>query len=507
MIHICIRPLWQLERLPGRPDQETEKTMNRVYKKSVMYAVCAALLFAFLAVFTNVKPVHAAGSNAKNYLGKAIYTESADSEQATWFSGGVGLNYSDGTSSVITCPIDESEISGSGYLFGFIDAGGNVYNMEFAYTDSDIGYTEWVLEGRGNDSYFLSTFTSAYKGDEYSFAYFNSGDQKAVTTGVTFNDCTDHGFLTADSVPNDILTHPGVVVSEDNDLIALFTKNEIFMSVGTNPSSFTGGDSGSDGGSSGGSSSGGTSGGSSENSPEIHEVPTDLDFTDDEKNQVGNGTEATGVEDGGVNGKETASLSGAKTFPVIPVVIGVLIVAALAGAAVFFTKKKKPARAAGNADTGMSQQGGYGSGSGNSQEYGADMLDKTVDLRAQQRPSQRPPVQQNVQGSPARQVGVVALDGGLRGRGFRISGTGVTIGRDPSCEAAFPQGSEGSHRVSRRHCKLFFENGRLLLVDLGSTNGTYMADGRRLTPMQPVAVKPGDRFYLDNPGNMFEIRM
>lgn len=486
--------------------------MNRVYKKSIMYAVCAALLFAFLLAFANVKPVHAAGNNAKNYLGKAIYTEDADSDQATWFSGAVGLNYTDGTSSVLTRPIDESEITDSGYLFGFIDAGGNVYDMDFAYTDSELGYTEWVLDGRGNDSYFLSTLTSAHKGEEYSFAYFNSGDQKITTTGVTFNDCTDHGFLTADSVPNDILTHPGVVVTENNDLIAIFTENQIFMSWGTDPASFTGGDSGSGGSSSGGSSSGGsssggTSGGSSDNSPEIHEVPTDLDFTDDEKNQVGNGTEATGVEDGGVNGKETASLSGARKFPVIPVVIGVLVVAAGAAAAVIFTKKKKPVQATDNANAGTSPQGGYGTGSGNGQAYGEDMLDKTINLKAQQGPAQRPPVQQNVQAPNARQVGVVALGGGLRGRGFGISGQGVTIGRDPSCEAAFPQGSEGSNKVSRRHCKLYFENGRLLLVDLGSTNGTFMADGRRLTPMQPVPVRPGDRFYLDNPDNMFEIRM
>ena len=465
-----------------------------------MFAVCTAFLFAFLVAFTFVKPVHAAGDNAKNYLGKAIYTESAESDQAYWFSGAVGLNYSDGTSSVITRPINESEISGSGYLFGFIDAGGNVYDMEYAYTDSDIGYTEWIVDGKGNDKYFLSTFTSALKGDEYSFAYFNSGDENVTATGVTFNDCTEHGFLTADSVPGDILTHPGVVVSGDNDLVALFTENQIFMSWGTDPSSFNGGDSGS-GGSSSGSSSGGTSGGSSENSPEIHEVPTDLDFTDDEKDQVGNGTEASGVKDD-VNGKETASLSGAKKFPVIPVVIIVIVAAAAAAAAIVFSKKKKAVPQTGNAN-----QGRYGAGAVDTQAYNADVLDKTVDLRAQQRPAQRPPVQQNMQASPARQVGVFALGGGLRGSGFRITGSGVTIGREPSCEAAFPQGSEGSNKVSRRHCKLYFENGRLLLVDLGSTNGTYMADGRRLTPGQPVAVKPGDRFYLDNPDNMFEIRM
>ena len=473
--------------------------MNRVYKKSVMFAVCAALLFALLLAFTNVRPVHAAGSNAKNYLGKAIYTESADSDQAHWFSGAVGLNYSDGTSSVITRPIDESEVSSTGYLFGFIDAGGNVFDMEFAYTDYDIGYTEWIVDGRGNDTYFLSTFTSAYKGEEYSFAYFNSGDQKVTTTGVTFNDCTEHGFLTADSVPSDILTHPGVVVSDDDHLIALYTENKIFMSWGTDPGTFTGGDSGSGGSGSGGSGSGGSgSGGSSEKSPDIiHDVPTDLDFTDDEKDQVGNGTEASGVKDD-VTGEEKASLSGVKKFPIIPVVIGVIVAAAAAAVIILLTRKKKPAPGADvEYPPGMPPQNGYG----------ADMLDKTINLKAQQGPAQRPPVQQNAMASTGRQVGVLALGGGLRGRGFSISGPGVTIGRDPSCEAAFPPGSEGSNKVSRRHCKLYFENGRLLLVDLGSTNGTYMADGRRLTPGQPIAVRPGDRFYLDNPGNMFEIRM
>ena len=170
------------------------------------------------------------------------------------------------------------------------------------------------------------------------------------------------------------------------------------------------------------------------------------------------------------------------------------------------TKKKKPAQTAGNVNTGASPQSGYGAGSGNSQAYGADVLDKTINLKAQQGPAQRPTIPQNAQAANIPQVGVFALGGGLRGRGFRIAGSGVTIGREPSCEAAFPQGSEGSNKVSRRHCKLYFENGRLLLVDLGSTNGTFMADGRRLTPMQPVALRPGDRFYLDNPDNMFEIR-
>ena len=476
--------------------------MGRVYKKSIIYTVCAVLLLVFLPAFINAEPVHAAGNNAKNYLGKAIYAENAGSDQVTWFSGAVGLNYTDGTSSVLTRPIDESEITDSGYLFGFIDAGGNVYDMEFAYTDPELGYTEWVLEGRGDDAYFLSTLASARKGEGYSFAYFGSRDQEVTATEVTFNDCTEHGFLTADSVPDDILTYPGVVVTENNDFIAFFTENQLFISLGTDPASFTGEDGGRGGNSPGGGSSGngnpgGHSGGSSGNSPEIHEVPTDLDFTDDEKNQVGNGTGAAGVKDSGLNSRETAVLKKKKKFPVIPVAVGVLIITAGTVTAVIFIRKKKP-----GANAGASLRGGYGTDSGSGQAGGGEMLDRTIDLKAQ-----RSQAQQDGRVSDMRRVSVIALGGGLRGREFGISGHGVTIGRDPSCEAVFPHDSKGTDKISRKHCKLFYENGRLLLMDLGSTNGTFMADGRQLTPMQPVPVKSGDRFYPDNPDNMFEIRM
>jgi predicted component of type VI protein secretion system len=52
--------------------------------------------------------------------------------------------------------------------------------------------------------------------------------------------------------------------------------------------------------------------------------------------------------------------------------------------------------------------------------------------------------------------------------------------------------------VSRRHAELYWHDGRLLLVDLGSTNGTWLNGQRLPTPglRQPgaaVELKPGDR--------------
>ena len=47
----------------------------------------------------------------------------------------------------------------------------------------------------------------------------------------------------------------------------------------------------------------------------------------------------------------------------------------------------------------------------------------------------------------------------------------LTIGRSPNCEIPIDQES-----VSRRHCRIHFEDGEFLVHDLDSTNGTYVND-------------------------------
>lgn len=55
-----------------------------------------------------------------------------------------------------------------------------------------------------------------------------------------------------------------------------------------------------------------------------------------------------------------------------------------------------------------------------------------------------------------------------------------------------------SEGVSRVHAKLQYDGEKLILTDLGSTNGTYV-NGRRLDSFQPVALKGGDTiaFYKE----------
>ena len=47
--------------------------------------------------------------------------------------------------------------------------------------------------------------------------------------------------------------------------------------------------------------------------------------------------------------------------------------------------------------------------------------------------------------------------------------------------------------VSRLHASLVVDGGRVVLADLGSSNGTYV-NGRRLT--RPTTLKPGDRIDI-----------
>jgi hypothetical protein len=63
----------------------------------------------------------------------------------------------------------------------------------------------------------------------------------------------------------------------------------------------------------------------------------------------------------------------------------------------------------------------------------------------------------------------------------------TVIGRMPACDLVVVDDS-----VSRRHAMLSREHGRVVVTDLGSTNGTYL-NGRWVTRAE---VRPGDRLQL-----------
>lgn len=79
------------------------------------------------------------------------------------------------------------------------------------------------------------------------------------------------------------------------------------------------------------------------------------------------------------------------------------------------------------------------------------------------------------------------------------------MGRDARvCNLVFPVNTE---KVSKRHCVLRFDamQGRFVLEDCFSTNGTYLANGQRIAAGQSVLLEPGGQFYLADRENLFEV--
>ena len=86
---------------------------------------------------------------------------------------------------------------------------------------------------------------------------------------------------------------------------------------------------------------------------------------------------------------------------------------------------------------------------------------------------------------------LIADSSWLSGQEFPLnitSGGRITIGRDNNSDLVFP----GTH-LSRTHAEIVIQKGKLILRDLGSSNGTYVNDRR----IKEREIHPGDRIRLD----------
>lgn len=109
----------------------------------------------------------------------------------------------------------------------------------------------------------------------------------------------------------------------------------------------------------------------------------------------------------------------------------------------------------------------------------------------------------NARNSAPRLVGIT---GPLAGMIYQIGDNGLIIGRDNiSCQVVVPSSQT---KVSRIHCYITYNpmSGMFVLNDRNSSQGTYLANGSRISYAKPVALKSGDRFYLATPDNTFEVR-
>ena len=101
-----------------------------------------------------------------------------------------------------------------------------------------------------------------------------------------------------------------------------------------------------------------------------------------------------------------------------------------------------------------------------------------------------------------RGLGIKCIAGPLMGQTYSVGPQGMIVGRDHDCAIRFPADQPG---ISRHHCSLRWENGVLMLTDMGSSHGTFLANGSRLSPQYPTQVPANTRFYLANSGNLFQV--
>lgn len=113
-----------------------------------------------------------------------------------------------------------------------------------------------------------------------------------------------------------------------------------------------------------------------------------------------------------------------------------------------------------------------------------------------------PPVQaqSSVQAGPGYKL---AAEAGLMAGEFYDIGNGIIIGRDPArCSLIFPADTPG---VSACHCELRAVSQGVMLTDKGSSYGTFLENGMRLTPNQPYTLQKAEGFYLAEGKNRFRI--
>ena len=76
-------------------------------------------------------------------------------------------------------------------------------------------------------------------------------------------------------------------------------------------------------------------------------------------------------------------------------------------------------------------------------------------------------------------VQVQCINGPMQGQTFSLGPQGLWFGRDAACAVRFPDGTPG---ISRVHCRLGWDRGVPVLVDLNSRFGTFLVSGKQLPP-------------------------
>ncbi|MBD5483791.1 MAG: FHA domain-containing protein [Lachnospiraceae bacterium] len=105
-----------------------------------------------------------------------------------------------------------------------------------------------------------------------------------------------------------------------------------------------------------------------------------------------------------------------------------------------------------------------------------------------------------VRGAPK----IIGTQGIFANNSFTVTGCMVMGRSRAKCHLLFPENTPG---VSKVHCELRIMNGGLYLMDRGSSYGTFLGNGARLSPNQPYLLHDGEVFFLAAPQHSFLVRI
>ncbi len=96
---------------------------------------------------------------------------------------------------------------------------------------------------------------------------------------------------------------------------------------------------------------------------------------------------------------------------------------------------------------------------------------------------------------------LVITRGGTVGKEFAVEAvTETLIGRWDPDGGAFPEvdltADDPEAKISRKHARIYPQDGEFFIEDLGSLNGTYINRGPRLLPGSPQSLKDGDEIVM-----------
>ena len=106
-------------------------------------------------------------------------------------------------------------------------------------------------------------------------------------------------------------------------------------------------------------------------------------------------------------------------------------------------------------------------------------------------------------GIPSKRIASATLTikhGGRKGIEFDLNVDTLDIGRWDADSGSFPEidltPDDRDGYISRKHARIFYQEGNWFIEDMGSVNGTFVNKGARLLPKRPAELHNGDEIIL-----------